>query len=46
MLNDYSLKVVREVHIPFDNIEVSDYEEFKQYVEKIIEQEESVVAFE
>lgn len=46
LLNDYSLKVVREVHVPFDNVEVSDYEEFKQYVEKIIEQEESVVAFE
>ena len=46
LVNDYSLKVIREVHIPFDNIEVNDYGEFKKYVEKIIEQEEIVIAFE
>ncbi|HLV52100.1 MAG TPA: transglutaminase domain-containing protein, partial [Flavobacterium sp.] len=46
LLNNHSLKVVREVFIPFDNVEVNDYAAFKKYVEKIIEQEESVVAFE
>lgn len=46
LLNDQSLKVIREVHIPFDDVAVNDYTEFKRYIDKIIEQEESVVAFE
>lgn len=46
LINDHSLKVVREVNIPFDDITVNEYPEFKKYVEKIIEHEENVVAFE
>lgn len=45
LVNNQSLKVVREVYIPFDDIAVNDYPQFKNYVEKIIEQEESVIAF-
>lgn len=46
LLKDNSLKITRDVYTPFDSISVDDYADFKSYVEKIIEDEEAVIAFE
>ncbi|WP_277633039.1 hypothetical protein, partial [Avrilella dinanensis] len=46
LLKDNSLKITRDVYTPFDTISVDDYADFKSYVEKIIEDEEAVIAFE
>ncbi|MEO8517284.1 MAG: transglutaminase domain-containing protein, partial [Flavobacterium sp.] len=45
LLNKNSLKVTRKVNIPWDNIAISDYSNYKKFVESVIETEEQIVGF-
>lgn len=45
LLNPSSLKVVRKVNVPWDNIKREDYSEYKKFVEEVIAVEEQIVGF-
>ena len=40
-----SLRVIRIINVPFDNISVVEYPEYKKYVESVIQAEEQVIGF-
>jgi hypothetical protein len=40
-----SLKVIRTIDVPFDNISVAEYPEYKNFVENVIQAEEQVIGF-
>lgn len=45
LVNNNSLKIKREVTIPWDNIKPNDYLEYKKFVEDVIAAEEQIVGF-
>lgn len=45
LINKNSLKVIRKVSIPWDNIATTEYLEYKKFVESVIEAEEQIVGF-
>lgn len=45
LIKPNSLKVIRTINVPFENISVIEYPEYKKFVENVIQAEEQVIGF-